>query len=91
MAGFVTRNLSVLGLTAAGASDGGITGNGRVASVLDEEAMCESASAQDVLAVCDSVRDDVMVDLGVKLIDQPDGGSEDPVVLKGGDGSKGEI
>jgi cysteinyl-tRNA synthetase len=106
VAGFVTRILSVLGVTAAAADNVGLgssdgVGNGtagedaRVSAVLD--AFCEfrdevrklarsGAAHKDVLAACDTVRDNAMVDLGVRLEDQADGGSvwknDDPAVLR---------
>ncbi|KAK9817180.1 hypothetical protein WJX72_010713 [[Myrmecia] bisecta] len=103
-AAYVTRILSVFGLSSAsadglgfGASEAaGAAGasSSESAQYLDAFAafrdgvrqMAREAKHQGILAACDRVRDETLVDLGIKLEDKADGSSvwkpEDPAVLR---------
>jgi len=99
-AAFVTRILSVLGIvqgpgdTLGFGAEGGAADSGAVAGYLDAFAAFRDevrslakskAPAGELLAACDRIRDDTLVDLGVRLEDRPDGKAiwklDDPAVL----------
>jgi len=80
-----------------GAEDGGdgVGSDGKTAAVLDafcsfrdgiRAAARSGAAHKELLTACDVVRDNAMIDLGIRLEDQADGGSvwktEDPAVLR---------
>lgn len=99
---YVTRILSVFGVVepvadkpGLGEATGAGAGDSKTAPILDAFAAFRDevralgkarAEPKEVLSVCDRVRDETLVDLGVRLEDRPDGKAvwklDDPAVLR---------